>query len=211
MDNRVKNRMKQVAFTLVEMLIVIAVIFIVATITLPQLGDIPRAARISQGAEIVVGALSNARMSAVSRNRTVEVRLLSYSDPKSPFSSVQIRAIQLFEDLEGTLVPLSKPRALPTGIIISADSDYTTLNSLPVNTPTAQDPTLPGVAKNYTYRSFRARPDGSFNLDRLLPASTTPQITVVDENRPPSGLPAIGNFATITIEPLTGFTRAYRP
>jgi len=87
----------------------------------------------------------------------------------------------------------------------------TSLSALPNATPSATDPSIPRIAKNYKYRSFRFRPDGSLNLNLLLPTVSTYFLTLYDEKFKPAGATPPANFATIQLEPNTGAALLYRP
>jgi prepilin-type N-terminal cleavage/methylation domain-containing protein len=60
-------------FSLVELLIVMAIFLILAGVAVPSLQSISRASRIANGTHAFVGDLRLARMEAIRRNRSVEV------------------------------------------------------------------------------------------------------------------------------------------
>ena len=61
-------------FTLVELLVVITVIVIMASLMGPMLSSALRGTNMTQGADKVIGMLSLAHQTAVTKNQTVAVR-----------------------------------------------------------------------------------------------------------------------------------------
>ena len=203
------------AFTLIELLVVIAIIGLMASLLVPSLTSIFSGAKISTGVETVFGALSNARQLAATKNRDIEFRLIEMQDPAFPSSSSQIRAVQVLEVREDGTYQVGKARVMPSGIIISATSQMSSVCDPSLNNvqATASDPSISSIARTYKYRSFRFRPDGSINLKSILPAVDNYYLTLYDEKFKPSGGGAIppANFATIQLEPATGVAILYRP
>lgn len=62
---------KQRAFTLIELIVTLAVLAIVAAIALPAFGDFLRGVRASSDVSAITGSLSLARSEAIKRNRNV--------------------------------------------------------------------------------------------------------------------------------------------
>jgi uncharacterized protein (TIGR02596 family) len=198
-------------FSLLELLVVIAIIAILSTLAARSLTGVLSGSRLNMGLETLFGTLTSARQHAVTKGRDVEVRLIEMIDPAQPGSTAQMRAVQVFEIGEAGMVPLGKVRRLPQNVIVNGNATLTSLSALPLTDATAANaPEIPGIGRNYKFRSFRFRPDGSANL-RTLMTGTNFFITIHDESTPlpTTGIPA--NYATIQIEPSTGAAVIYRP
>ena len=210
------------AFSLIELVVVIAIIAIIATFTVPAATTILRGSAITQASQTLTDQISLARQMALSRNRAVEVRFYQYADPEAPGETVgdqstwKYRAIQLFEIVEsGVAIPLDKPQRLPVSVVIEPNIAFSTLIPATPTKPAATDPDLPrGIIKpNYRYASFRFLQDGSTNL---APTSTwfvsihnltdTPTGTTMKKA---NGDPI--NFFTLQIDPVSGAIKGFRP
>lgn len=214
------------AFSLVELVIVIAVIVIIAAFTLPAMNTVLRGSHLSQGSGMLVGQLNIARQQALSRNRIVEVRFYRYADPEVPGENVadpstgKFRAMQLFEVTSigtGIALPLDKVQVLP-GTVVFAYSDSQGLSSL-LDKPTGDAPKRPGIDDpaapklprgvdyNYEYVAFRFNPDGSTNR---TPTAKW-YITIVNANDKITAAVPPPNFFTVQVDPVSGTIRTYRP
>jgi uncharacterized protein (TIGR02596 family) len=211
------------AFSLIELIIVITVIGIIATFTIPALNTVLKGSYLSQGSSMLVGQLNIARQQAISRNRQVEVRFYRFADSEIPGEKVDepatgaFRAMQLFEIRDGAAIPIDKIQRLPGPIIfgystekgISSILDGTTyVRKAGSGTYGGADPRLPRVELKYEYVPLRFMPDGS--TDRK--ATEKWYITVIEANakqstatKPPP------NFFTVQVDPVSGATRNYRP
>jgi len=187
-------------FTLVELLLVMAIIIAMTALMGPVISGILGGSQVSAGVETVQGALTTARQIAATKNRLVEFRLISMKDPANPLSSSAIRAVQILENRESGLTPIGKLRPLPSGVIIGNNTNLTSLATLVTN---SADRSLPNVGTVYNYQCFHFKQDGSTDL-----SATTNIITLYDEKMP--GTPP-KNFATLMIEPATGTAVLYRP
>jgi len=202
-------------FTLLELLLVVAIIGLFAVVALPSLSGILGGSRVSLGIESVNGALSLARQLAVTKNHDIEFRLIEMPDPAVPGSASAIRAVQIVEITEGGAIPAGKVRVFPSGVVIGSPPEMTSLAALPNVPASANDPQVPGIGTSYKYRGFRFRPDGTTNLGfipELAAASVTNFfLTLYNERTPPDGARPPDNFATIQIEPSTGSFTLHRP
>lgn len=69
----IRRSRTRAGFSLVELLIVMAIFLILAGVAVPSLQSVSRASRIANGTHAFVGDLRLARMEAIRRNRSVEV------------------------------------------------------------------------------------------------------------------------------------------
>lgn len=211
-----KNR----AFSLLELIAVILIIGIVAAFVTPAASTILRGSQLTQATQILTDQITLARQLALTKNCTVEVRFIRYTDPEVPNDvgpdgqPGAYRAIQVFEMLDnGVGVPMDKPQLLPQSVVMSSGPLSTLLNANP-NSPagpdTNKDPKLPrGVDYNYTFVSFRYYPDGSTNLSAT--SGTIWYVTLHNMNDQPAGTQPPANFFTLQIDPISGTTKSYRP
>jgi uncharacterized protein (TIGR02596 family) len=199
-------------FSLVELLIVITIIVIMASLMGPTLNSALRGTALTQASDKVIGVLSIARQTAVSKAQTVEVRFYSYTNKELPGDTGQGHGIQAFTvDDSGNYSPMMKAQILPNSVIISASTNLSTLLSNGTNaTPTNA---IPRAGSNYTYASFQYYRSGSTSLAATSLATNIWSVTVVnasDMNGANSNsLPL--NYTTIVIDPYNGSLKTYRP
>jgi uncharacterized protein (TIGR02596 family) len=203
------------AFTLTELLVVITIIVIMASLMGPTLSSALRGTSLSQAADKVISTLNFARQSAVSRGQTVEVRFFCYRDPEIPGDPVQFHALQAFSiDDSGTALPLGKFQALPSTVVMSTNSfagqPASSLLTLP-NLVAPQQFPIPRVNRNYSCSSFRFTRSGGTTL--LQNQTTNPWgitlVNAVDLRGGVANLP--GNYTTVIVDPYNGSIRTFRP
>lgn len=71
-------------FSLIELLMVIAIIGTVAAFVVPAASTMVRGTAINQGSQLLTDRFSLARQSAITKNHPVEVRLLRYASAEMP-------------------------------------------------------------------------------------------------------------------------------
>ena len=218
-----KNRR---AFSLIELIAVIAIIILIAGFTVPAATSIFRGSALSQASNAIVGQINLARQNALTKNRPIEVRFYRFADPETPGedvgnpSSGKFRGLQIFEVLDnGVAVPLDKPQMLPNTVIFAYAEDTVGLSSI-IDKPSAGAPKRPGIddraaprlprgiENKYEFVSFRFLQDGSTDLTPTEAWYVT-LIGLTDKlkeaNEPPP------NFFTVQVDPVSGSTRTFRP
>ena len=196
------------AFTLTELLVVITIILIMASLMGPTLNSALRGTGMTQGADKVIGVLSLAHQTAVTKNQTVEVRFYAYKDPETPGDTGQCHALQAFSiDDALNATPIMKAQALPSTVILTTNSTLSTLFSLtPTTSPSVK---IPRAGTSYSYVSFRFNRSGATDL---VGNATQAQWCVTIMNAldyQGSALPK--NYTTVAIDPYNGSIKTYRP
>ena len=208
------------AFSLLELIAVILIIGIVAAFVTPAASTILRGSQLTQATQVLTDQIVLARQLALTKNCSVEVRFIRFTDPEIPNDlgpdgqPGAYRAIQCFEILDnGAKVPMDKPQLLPQSVVMNSGALSSLLNSNPnppVGPDTQKDPELPrGVKHNYTFVTFRFSPDGSTNLSAIGGAVWF--VTLHNLNDTPTGSSPPSNFFTLQIDPVSGTTKSYRP
>lgn len=206
------------AFTLVELLAVMAIIVLVMAFAVPAMSTALGGSQLTQGSQMVNDQLTYARQLALSKTHSVEVRFYQYADPQTPGETVGIpatgkyRALQIFDiQTSGTVTPLGNVQLVPQSIIIDSG---TTLSSLLASTQqktwTVSDPQvkLPRAGANYNCRAFRFLPGGSTNL---TPPPTQWFLTLHGINSGDAMTSPPPNYYTIQLNAINGHLQTYRP
>jgi uncharacterized protein (TIGR02596 family) len=191
--------MKTSAFSLIELLLVIAILALLAAVTLPAVGSITQANAIGRAGQTLGDVMILARQEAVAKSRDVEVRIIDVPDPMWP----GYRAVQLWiSDEAGTTnTPLGKIQKLPEAVVIASN----VLSPLLAADTSVSGTTNFGALGSCAYKGFRVRSSGS-----LPPAITTSNnfLTIQlarDTEIPPK------NFYAVRVNPITGRVSIHRP
>lgn len=184
-------------FTLVEMLAVIAMIGILAALTIPAMTSVSISMNVTRAGQLVGDQIALARQMAVARNRPVAVRFVE--DATDPgFSSVQIWEYDASGDNPKAVRRLER---LPDAVILKKE-----LSPVLTEADAAQSGTAKfGSAGDRPYKGIRFRANG--RVDTSLPMART-YLTVVGR-RDAAAVPT--NYYTLQISPLTGRVTTLRP
>lgn len=205
------------AFTLLEMLVVMAIIVILIALVSPAVSTIARGSQLTQSSDKLVAILTLAQQAATARNQSVEVRFFQYGDLSVPGESAtnaasgKFRALQLYLiNDNGTATPFDRVETFSGGIIADSGTNISTLlTSTQRKTWTVTDPQvpLPRAGNFYNCYAFRYRPDGSTSLLATDNWFITLHSIIDGDARtaPPS------NYATIQVDPIGGAISVYRP
>ena len=190
------------SFSLLEMLIVLAVIFAVAVLAMSGYSAMVQAAAITAGASMLDDALTEGRADAVAQNTTVEVRI--YNVALQPGGVPVYDALQLhWLKPNGTTPPAATATLLPASVVIDATASHSSLIAL--NTGTAT-PDATDARLNSGTRVFHFLPDGSTDLN---PATNWFMTVRAATQADPAHFPA--NWGCVRVEPTTGRAQIYRP
>ncbi len=198
------NNFSRRGFTLVEMLVVVAIVSLLAAMTIPAVNTVLNGTNINRAGELVGDQIRIARQEAVTKNREVDVRFYHLVNGSTTgWTGLQVWRVE--QTATGaSYVAVGKVITLPAGIIIS-DPDSTSLSPL-LNA----DASMTGTSTvtsfgNVAYRGFSFRADGS------------PESVVSDSDNflTLQGVKAAGsppaNYYTIQINSVTGKVIVYRP
>jgi uncharacterized protein (TIGR02596 family) len=229
-----RRPMKNRAFSLIELLMVMAVIAIVVALTLPAFQNFGKAQALTGAGSNLLDQLALARQTAVARNRTVELRIYqrrenpaqAANESANPARFRSFRAMIYEEparDGKGNMVAvpfaLTTMQDLPTGVVISEEQPFSTL-IFPYDTSAPPRPllreNLSDVEQDVPYQVVRFKATGGTDLG----VNGTPDgdkwfLSMKFDNDPPVGSgesarPA-NNYYTIMLDPVSGRARAYRP
>lgn len=188
------------AFSLVEMLVVIALIIILMVFVAPALNSIVGGTNLNRAGQLIGDQLSFAKQEAVTKNREMQVLFFHLTNGATA-GWRGIRVFRIEQTTNGsTMIPATRLSVMPEGILIN-----TNLSPLLEADPTLGGTTnLPGYG-NVPFAGIRYRANG-------LPGSTVGDannfVTLNSANvtnNPPK------NYYTIQINPITGKVIVFRP
>ena len=209
------------AFTLIEMLVVVAIIAILLSLVVPAVVTLMQSSNLNKSAQLLTDELNFARQIALSQNRNVEVRFYKLPSPTNS-QDLQFRAFRSLAAIgtSTTESPLSTVRYLPAPIIISTATDSVT-NIMVSTLLNAGNPNLSGlmtgtenlpVSGTTPYISFFFRATEGTNLAPITGTNSNWYLTLYSEtaaNITATGIPA--NYFTAQVDPVTGRVLTYRP
>jgi uncharacterized protein (TIGR02596 family) len=218
-----KSPVSNRAFTLIEMLVVMAIVVILGALAIPLVQGTSRAYQLDATGQLMINQLALARQNALTSNHMVEVRFYQLPDyNQSSTGPISVyRGMQCFEEGDPTvsgsvtltaLTPLSKPAFFPAPVVLSTINNVSPLLSPAPAPPSSTDPMLPNYQANYKYSSFHFKPDGSTDLTNN-PTTGLPlnSVTLVLENDKAVTGSLPNNYETLQVDPAIGTVRRFLP
>ncbi len=207
----------QTAFTLVEMLVVLAIVGLIATLIIPAVTSILRGMQISQNGQLIESQLDLARQAALTNNRSVEVRLCQINGKFSALLPLLVTTtVNTINPNQPVYQSLGKPTFISDSVVIdSGTGSGTTLSTLvsPNGAVAAapvtnySNPPLGSYGQNYSYVSFRFKPDGTTDLNQ----SSLWFLTVHSATDPNPDPNPPNNYYTIQVDAYSGHVSQFRP
>ncbi len=207
-------------FTLLELLVVCAIMGGLLVFAVPAVGPLLMASKINKSASLVNDELNYAHQLALAQNMDVEVRFYQLPS-KSGGSDLRYRALRLFAATNDSLSKraLSAVKYFPDSIIMTTakDSSGNLLSTLLDVGNGSRIGLVSGIenlpsAQATPYVSFMFRSTGGTTLSPVDPPLGNWYVTICADHGlviAGAGIPA--NYCTVQIEPVTGRARSYRP
>jgi prepilin-type N-terminal cleavage/methylation domain-containing protein len=191
-------------FSMVELLVVLAIGLILATLSFLSIGGVSGSRALVSGGNQVVDLVNEARQNSISKGTLTALIMVSSSGNSQLDNRAFILANLVSSGTTLAWTPISKWEILPQGVVVSTSlSSFTNPSTAPSNISSLFSLQCQGTSIASTavlYEVFF--PDG-----HLLPnsASTTPVIYLV------LGVQPGGNYYEITLNPYTGIPKVDRP
>jgi len=204
------------AFTLIELLFVIALIAILAVATLPAMRSVLDGTNVNGAASMLEAMIATARQTAMSRNLPVEVRF--YQDDDGTGAAWRKVGVVIPASSSGLPTDqwIAPGKMLPGNVIMDAAAEFSTILSMATapsggatNAPwKSQEPaSAPGSVQGKNYVGFRFNADGSSNL----PANQAWCLALRNPYAAPAANTPAANFVALVLDPVTGRTLSYQP
>lgn len=189
------------AFSIIELLVVVAIISILFALTIPAIGSITRSMSLERASQQVADALHLGRGNATTKNRKTEVRFIKKT---SASGDVVIQGVQTWtiKDDAGTKIPVNRSVWLPEVVSISVKAELSPiLSGSNVQTGTMD---VSGQSREYLAVTYLA--DGS--VENVSPDKSF--LTIVPVNKL-DVTSAPENYRSVYVNPIMGGVRIFRP
>jgi uncharacterized protein (TIGR02596 family) len=188
-------------FSLIELLVVVAIIGILAVAAISAFGSIQRASSVNRAGQLLSDTLISARQEASSRNRDVQLRIIEV-DRKNGDPPAYAAFQTWMADETGVMKPLGKVVSLPESVLIASDDKLSPL--LGAN-PALSGTTTFGSLGSCNFEALRIRAGGLPDPGITKANNFLTVRGVTDTASPPQ------NYYTVRVDPATGHVNIYRP
>ena len=214
------------AFTLVEMLVVMAIIAILAVLALPAVKGMLGSMDLKGAANIVTAQLDLARQTASTRNVQTDVRI--YQDPNvtdpnaGGANAYRIIAVVIPAAASGAAADefVSPGLALPGDIVFDQSTTYSTLLNPALfddsahtvtRTTAVEATTAPTQLQGKTYMKLSYLPGGTAYLENDTTTTGTWCLSLRNVHAKAAASAPASNFISIVVDPSTSRFRVYQP
>jgi uncharacterized protein (TIGR02596 family) len=187
------------AFSLIELLVVVAIFSIMVALVIPAFTQVRAAGVLTRGGQVLADQIALARQEASTKNRDIEVRIV---DVTGGSPNPVYRAVQLWMRGEPATRPLGRIEQLPDGVVVSSD---TSLSPLLGASPIVGGTAVFGALGSCPYQGFRIRADGTLDAGVTLSNNFLTVQSANDVTVPPS------NYFTVRVNPVTSQVTIHRP
>jgi uncharacterized protein (TIGR02596 family) len=194
--------MKGRAFTLVELLVVVALIAVLSVLVFPAVTSVAKGTALTRASQVVADQFALARQEATGKNRDVQVRFVWKDGQPEGWRGIQLWAASLNDVTDYR--PVARIAWLPDGTLIS---------DVPTMSPLIEGPTIPETNAVFPgrgptkYCGFRFRAGGGTDLN----FNTSSNFVTVVHDHDASVTSAPANYAVVQVDPVNGRVRTYRP
>ncbi len=206
MDSKPASPRNTSAFTLPEMLTVIAIIAMLAGLAGMAMKGVMQSQRLDEAGRVVVGKINRARQIASARNENVQVRFIKKVRPDSGSTTALFWQVQAGIVKSGTFTPVTEMTSLPQGMVISPSATLSPLLAS-IASGTSTNPAYEYIPVGIS-PSGQADPPSGLSLSEPVKWAVT---LVPETSQMANEVDEVKDFITIQIDPLTTRTRTFRP
>jgi len=195
------HRRKGKGFTLLELLVVMSVMVILMTLSLPSITSIMTGSKLERAGQMVADAMTLARQEAISKNREVQVVFCELPMETGGKGWIGLQVWRVDDSPTGPVTrQVSRLWRLPEPMVISIKGGLSPLLTASTLSGTTTIAGNTGVA----YKAFRFRANGSLDSDIGTNNYVTVQDGLLQGDPPP-------NYFTVQVNPITGKISIIRP
>ena len=202
------NQSRRTAFTLVELIVVVAIVSILFIVSTPYTLSALQAASLTSAGDTLMQKLSQAQQRALTENRPVGLEFYFYDK-----DGIQgCHAVQLisWSPVTNVATPLEQPHYWNGGRCVLVEGTLSPIFDSQLSSLTANPATQPPFDNlEATTRRVLFYPNGSTNLRMLLRNAYLTLVLTQNYQEDLSTAPR--NYYTVQLDPVTGRTRSYRP
>lgn len=205
------------AFSLVELMVVVAIVIILMALIVPNMGGIGSARQLTGEAALLQSNLLAARRLALTRNTPVELRIYrtdSQQTPELTDSYVAYQTLIKSRDDVASSNEIFKPEGrihrFPGRVVITDNASFTTLAKTDRQQSPDSNASAAGnsAAADLPFFAVRFFPDGSAQLGRT---TSEPWSITLQSWTPGASSELPPNFVTLVVDPFNGQVTKFQP